>query len=118
MKKEPNQSASGKGGLALCFIPDALGPPCLSAIVRHKGMSITIRPNKTDDPAFVALIERIVADLEEDYDPEEVFIIEIKNWFDHKWLKFSGIGRVPYAHFDSRHSQTALDEFSQEKITF
>ena len=50
---------------------------------------------------------------------EEVFIIEIKNWFDHKWLKFSGIGRVPFrlSPQDS-HPQVALDEFFQDKITF
>jgi hypothetical protein len=81
-------------------------------------MSITINPSSTDDPSFVALVERIVARLDEYNEPDEVFIIEIKNWFDHKWLKFSGIGRVPFDHFASDHSQTALDEFFQDKITF
>ena len=81
-------------------------------------MSITINPSPTDDPSFVALVERIVGRLDEYNEPAEVFIIEIKNWFDHKWLKFSGIGRVPFDHFASSHSQTALDEFFQDKITF
>ncbi len=81
-------------------------------------MSITINPSPTDDPSFVALVEHVVARLDEYYELDEVFIIEIKNWFDHKWLKFSGIGRVPFDHFASGHSQTALDEFSQDKITF
>ena len=81
-------------------------------------MSITINPNSTNDSAFIELVARIVNKLDEDYDPEQVFIIEIKNWFDHNWLKFSGSGRVAFDHFSSSHPQVALDEFFQDKITF
>ena len=41
--------------------------------------------------------------------------MRIANWFDHKWLRFSGIGRVP---FHGLSIATALDEFSQEQVTF
>ena len=39
---------------------------------------------------FIAIIQRIAARLFKQGDYEEVFIIEVKNRFDHKWLKFSG----------------------------
>jgi hypothetical protein len=81
-------------------------------------MSSAIRPDPTDDPDFIAIIERIAVRLFKQGDYEEVFIIEVKNWFDHKWLKFSGIGRVPFRHVLDSKPQVALDEFFQEKITF
>jgi hypothetical protein len=81
-------------------------------------MSGQIRSDPTDDPEFIALIERIAARVFNQGNYEEVFFIEIKNWFDHKWLKFSGIGRVPYRHILDSQPQVALDEFFQEKITF
>ena len=82
-------------------------------------MNRHIRSDPTDDPAFIALIERIAARVFDRGNYEEVFIIEIKNWFDHKWLKFSGIGRVPFDFYsDDRHPQVALGEFFQEKVTF
>ena len=59
-------------------------------------MNGSIRLDPTDDPEFVAIIERIAVKTFKQGDYEEAFIIEIKNWFDHKWLKFSGIGRVPF----------------------
>lgn len=81
-------------------------------------MSITVNVDPSDDLAFIALMNRLVVRLDWNFDPEEVFIIEIKNWFDHKWLKFSGIGRVPFDSFCDSHPQVALDEFYQEKVTF
>src|SRR5438552_1789981 len=81
-------------------------------------MSTTIRFGPTDDPEFIAIIQSIAVRLFKRGDYEEVFIIEIKNWFDHKWLKFSGIGRVPFRHVLDSQPQVALDEFFQEKITF
>jgi hypothetical protein len=81
-------------------------------------MSRSIRSESTDDPEFVALVERITARSFKQGHYDEVFIIEIKNWFDHKWLKFSGIGRVPFDSPRNDHPQVALDEFWQEKITF
>ena len=77
-----------------------------------------IGSDSTDDPEFIALVERIAVRLFTQGDSEEIFIIEIKNWFDHKWLKFSGIGRVPFNYPLKDHPQVALDEFFQDKITF
>src|SRR5207248_3728612 len=78
-------------------------------------MEILTKPN--DDPQFVELVSRVISGLVNDKFPKEIFVVQIDNWFDHKWLKFSGIGRV---RFDDPHIDidTALDEFWQDKITF
>src|SRR3954454_14461105 len=68
-----------------------------------------------DDPAFLACVDRIIAGLVERHGTKEVYLVRIANWFDHKWLRFSGIGRVP---FYGLSIHTALDEFRQEQITF
>jgi hypothetical protein len=81
-------------------------------------MSGSIRSDSTDDPEFIELVDRIVVRAFKQGDYDEMFIIAIKNWFDHKWLKFSGIGRVPFDSIRDSHPQVALDEFWQEKITF
>src|SRR5262245_39706139 len=69
-----------------------------------------------DDPAFLACVDRIIAGLIERHRPEEVYLVRISNWFDQKWLRFSGIGRV--AHHGGISIHTALDEFSQDQLTF
>jgi hypothetical protein len=81
-------------------------------------MEIPIKPN--DDPQFVELVSQVVSKLANDSSPEEIFVMKIDNWFDHKWLKFSGIGRVGFGSFGDYlfDRDTALDEFSQDQITF
>lgn len=70
-----------------------------------------------DDPDFLALVERVVANLVLALAPKEIYRIRINNWFDHKWLRFSGMGVVDlrscYPWFD-----VALDEVNQESLTF
>jgi hypothetical protein len=70
-----------------------------------------------DDPAFLAVVDRIVAALVHRDQPADVFLVHIDNWFDHKWLRYSGTGIVDmaecYPFFD-----VALDGHSQEQLTF
>ena len=73
-------------------------------------------PEPDDDPAFLNCVDRIIAGLIDRHSPEELYLIRIANWFDHKWLRFSGIGRVAYHGMTS--IPTALGEFSQEQLTF
>jgi len=69
-----------------------------------------------DDPAFLRIVDTLTVDLLETVEPEDFYLIRVDNWFDHKWLNFSGKGRV---HFDgSPWRDVALDELSQEKLTF
>jgi hypothetical protein len=72
-------------------------------------------PEPDDDPAFLNCVDRIIAALIDRHAPEELYLVRIANWFDHKWLRFSGIGRVA-RNGSSIH--TVLDEFSQEQLTF
>jgi hypothetical protein len=72
-------------------------------------------PEPDDDPAFLNCVDRIIAAVIDRQAPEELYLVRIANWFDHKWLRFSGIGRVA-RHGSSIH--TVLDEFSQEQLTF
>jgi hypothetical protein len=80
-------------------------------------MTMEILTKSDDDPQFVELANRVISGLVNDSFPEEIFVVQIDNWFDLKWLNFSGIGRV---RFDDPHIDidTALDEFWQDKITF
>ncbi len=80
-------------------------------------MEILTKPN--DDPQFVELVSHVISSCINDSAPEEIFVMKIDNWFDHKWLNFSGKGRVGF--FWSLHPSdpdTALDAFHQDKITF
>jgi len=80
-------------------------------------MAMEILTKINDDPQFVELVSHVISSLVKDSFSEEIFVVQIDNWFDDKWLKFSGIGRV---RFDDAHIDidTALDEFWQDKITF
>ena len=94
------------------------GPTWTRAKQAAHPLSITITPDPSDDPEFIRLIETIVRRLDDQLEPEEVFVIEIRNWFDHKWLNFSGKGRVPFDSPFARHPGVALDVFYQDKLTF
>ena len=75
-------------------------------------------PEPNDDPAFLACLDQIISGVIARSRPEEVYIIRIDNWFGHKWLTFSGIGRV---HFDDSGllgRDVALGEFHADRVTF
>src|SRR6186713_3059208 len=69
-----------------------------------------------DDRRFLGIVKRLL-----DQVPDEIrdlWIVRVDNWFDHKWLRFSGKGRVPFDDPRPSHPGVALDEFSQDKLTF
>jgi hypothetical protein len=80
-------------------------------------MTIEILTNEHDDPQFVELAKQLISGLMTIDFPDEIFVVKIDNWFDHKWLKFSGIGRVGFFLDFRLERDTALDEFRQDKIT-
>ena len=43
-------------------------------------------PAERDDPAFLALVQRIANGAIADLDVSEVYLVHIDNWFDFKWL--------------------------------
>jgi hypothetical protein len=82
-------------------------------------MPMKIDVGETDDPYFIALLDSLLSGLKKRDAPEGFWIIQIDNWFDHKWLRFSGIGSV-YFRFPAfmNRPDAALDEFYQDKVTF
>jgi hypothetical protein len=70
-----------------------------------------------DDPGFIELVNTLVRALLAERGPAMLWIINIDNWFDHKWLKFSGYGLVatgtPVDRFD-----TAKDVSYEDQLTF
>jgi hypothetical protein len=78
----------------------------------------TIERAGDDAPGFVDSVDRVVAGLAFRYRPHLVGIVRIRRWFDHRWLRFSGKGRV---FFDSpflADPAVSLDEFRQDQLTF
>ena len=80
-------------------------------------MELLVKQN--DDPEFVELVRQVISGCTDDCFPDKVFVIKIDNWFDHKWLGFSGKGRVGFGFFGDYlvDMDTALDEFRQDQIT-
>ena len=78
-----------------------------------------ILTEQNDDPEFVELVRQVIVGCSNDEFPNKIFIIKIDNWFDHKWLGFSGMGRVGFGFFGNFlvDLDTALDEFRQDQIT-
>src|SRR5947209_7067041 len=48
-----------------------------------------------DDPAFLALIGSVVRGALLVYQPRELYVVKVDNWFDHKWLGWSGMDFGP-----------------------
>lgn len=69
-----------------------------------------------DDPAFLAIVDCIVSNLCTQHQSEEVHLVHIDNWFDHKWLRYSGYGVVAFQ--GGYLINTAKKETWQEQLTF
>jgi hypothetical protein len=49
---------------------------------------ITLKPKEDIDDTFVAIVEQILRGILQLHQSEEVYVVLIDNWFDHKWLEF------------------------------
>ena len=80
-------------------------------------MLVQVIAGESDDPGFIGLVNSLITGVINRYSPQQLWIIHIDNWFDHKWLRFSGIGAVasdiPIDRYD-----TVKAESYQEKLTF
>ena len=78
------------------------------------------RTTKTgdDDSTFLHLIDGTFSGILHHRKPREAWIIKVDNWFDKKWLNFSGIGIVHFPNWGILAPEAALDEFSQDHVTF
>lgn len=73
-----------------------------------------IKVKSDDEINFIRLLNKILGTLIWQYRIKEICVIRIKNWFDHKWLNFSGKAIVP---FDGISTDSAFEEKWQDKIT-
>jgi hypothetical protein len=69
-----------------------------------------------DDPGFVTLLEIMVMNLLKESAAEEVYVFQLNNWFDHKWLNYSGQG-VLSGEENEQADQLKLTEFHKKRIT-
>ena len=78
----------------------------------------------TDDEGFFQLVGNAVSNLVDRLRPEEFFVVRIDNWFDHKWLKFSGKAVIPFPVGEANPSsgwpwiESALEERYRDQVTF
>jgi hypothetical protein len=62
---------------------------------------ITIRRAHDDDPGFVSHVRSILVGCLYEYNPAEVYVVRIRDWFDYKWCYFSGkvLGAIGVSDF-------------------
>ncbi|MDJ1473390.1 hypothetical protein [Xanthocytophaga flava] len=51
---------------------------------------IALLPHPTDDATFLSYLETLIQNQVNDYRPNHLYLIRLDNWFDDKWLGFSG----------------------------
>jgi hypothetical protein len=71
----------------------------------------------TDDNHFIDLLNPLLKGLLVQQAPEQLWVIQIDNWFDHKWLTYSGNGSV-VSKFPADWSASFMDRFSSVKAEF
>jgi hypothetical protein len=90
-------------------------------------MIVDIPYRDGDDKRFLTAINGLVAIIVKDCEPEDVYVVRINKWFDHKWLRYSGAGTVQFPERGVDAPRTgnipfelgaAKDEFYNEKLTF
>jgi hypothetical protein len=80
-------------------------------------MAVTIPSGLTDDNEFIDLFNSLLKGLLSQQAPEQLWVIQIDNWFDHKWLRYSGSGSVP-SKFPASWSSSFMDRFASVKEQF
>lgn len=77
---------------------------------------IKIKILERDSPAFIIILDEIINRIIVRDDIAEISVVRIKNWFDHKWLNYSGKGVIHYK-MTTHPDEVALTDFWKEKIT-
>jgi hypothetical protein len=75
-----------------------------------------IKVKNGDAPEFIKSINKIMVGLVEKFQIKEVCLIRIKNWFDHKWLNYSGKTVVEFRG-GAGLIDSSLENEWREKIT-
>ncbi len=53
-------------------------------------MLIDLTMDELDDPTFVDVVGRVLDGAVRCYGPRQVYVIQLDNWFDHKWKSYAG----------------------------
>ncbi len=69
-----------------------------------------------DNKKYLTALSSLIAVIVKEKTPKDLYVTRINKWFDHKWLKYSGKGRVKFD--GSPFIDTALDPMWKEKLTF
>ncbi len=69
--------------------------------------STIVQTEEGDAVEFIHYVNAILGSLAKEQSVDEVVFVKIKNWFDHKWLNFSGKKIV---HFETTHPHFPREE--------
>jgi len=81
-------------------------------------MAYSLRAATGDDAEFVRVADHILSGMLDELKPQELYLVAIDNWFDHKWLGFSGKGIIDFEFpaYMNRYDG-AIAEFRQDQLT-
>ncbi|MEM9673739.1 MAG: hypothetical protein AAF992_14205, partial [Bacteroidota bacterium] len=76
-----------------------------------------IEAGEDDAPGFIEIVNRIMSITIFQWHIDEIMNIKIKNWFDYKWLKYSGKKII---HFENtlHPDKVALTNDWKKRVTF
>jgi hypothetical protein len=79
-------------------------------------LNIKLGLDDNDSIEFIGIVDKVINSLIQIYDIQVVNIVKIDNWFDHKWLNYSGKGLI---HFEEtlHPDKVAVTNFWKDKIT-
>ncbi len=77
---------------------------------------LEIKIAEGDAPVFIHLVQEIINRIAVRDDVAEIRVIRIKNWFDHKWLNYSGKSIIHFEH-TTHPDRIALENTWNERIT-
>lgn len=78
---------------------------------------IEIKFDNTDAEGFKEIVDTIVNNLVKTFNPDEISIVRIKNWFDHKWLNYSGKQILKYDTRTNPSIPFVLEPYWNKEIT-
>ena len=80
----------------------------------NQDQKIKIESGDAND--FIIILNKMIIRLVDKFQIGEICLIKIKNWFDHKWLNYSGKSVVQF-HGGAGLIETSLNNEWREKIT-
>ena len=77
-------------------------------------MIVDVPYREGDDKTYLAAVCSLVAALASTQRPTDIYVTRIKKWFDRKWLRYSGKGRVAFHGCD--FIDTSLDAMWRDEL--